>query len=175
MEIRENKISGYLILIGVSQFFLCMLIAEAIYPNYSIKSNYISDLGIGKTAIIFNTSIILMGVLIIIASITLRKLISILFFMTGLGSMLVGIFPETTGLIHLIAALIAFLFGGIGAVVTSITNKIYFWTILGFITLLCLILYLLKYYGQLGAGGMERLIVYPELIWGISFATYLIK
>jgi hypothetical membrane protein len=85
-----------------------------------------------------------MGVLIIIASITLRKLISILFFMTGLGSMLVGIFPETTGLIHLIAALIAFLFGGIGAVVTSITNKIYFWTILGFITLLCLILYLLK-------------------------------
>jgi hypothetical membrane protein len=44
MNLRGNKLAGYLTLVGVSQFLLSMTISEAIYPNYSIKSNYISDL-----------------------------------------------------------------------------------------------------------------------------------
>ncbi|AOL16451.1 hypothetical protein BFU36_06755 [Sulfolobus sp. A20] len=170
------NLAGYLVSIGVSEFLLLMLISEFFYPNYSVKYNYISDLGVGSTAIIFNSSIIFMGILIIISSLLIRKeyhSVSYIILLTGLGSMLVGIFPEYTGLIHSISALIAFLFGGIGAILTSLKRN-YFWTVLGIITLFTLVLYVLKIYGPFGPGGMERLIVYPELIWGISFGTYLI-
>ncbi|QGA55275.1 DUF998 domain-containing protein [Sulfolobus sp. E5-1-F] len=174
MILNRTKASGYLILVGVSQFLLFFIISEILYQNYSVKYNYISDLGVGRTAVIFNTSIIVMGLLVIIASILLRANYSPIIFLVGIGATLVGIFPENTGLPHLIAALITFLFGGIGAIVTSIKRN-YFWTILGLVTLASLILYILKDYGPLGPGGLERMIVYPEIIWGISFATYLTR
>ncbi len=175
-----NKIAGYLILVGVSEFLLLMLIAEFLYPGYSVSHNYISDLGVGKTAIIFNTSIIIMGLLIIIASILIRNTVKPSFatytiLLTGLGAMFVGIFPETTGTPHLISALIAFLFGGISSILTSVYERNYFWTALGLITLVSLALFISKSYEGLGPGGMERLIVYPELIWGISFGTKLLS
>ncbi|BAB66830.1 hypothetical protein STK_17420 [Sulfurisphaera tokodaii str. 7] len=172
MSMDRIKISGYMILIGISQFLLLMIIAEILYPNYSVKYNYISDLGVGRTAIIFNTSIVVMGILVMLGSLLLRTYYYPLLFLIGLGSAIVGIFPETTGLPHLIGALLAFLFGGISAILTSIRRN-YFWTVLGLITLISLVLYVLKDYGPLGPGGMERMIVYPEIIWGISFATYL--
>ncbi|WP_063492907.1 DUF998 domain-containing protein [Saccharolobus solfataricus] len=174
MMLNRDKISGYLILVGVSQFLLFFTVSEILYPNYSVKYNYISDLGVGGTAIIFNTSIVIMGILVIISSLLLRVNYSPLVFLVGLGAALVGIFPENTGFPHLIAALITFLFGGIGAIFTSIRRN-YFWTILGLITLASLVLYILKDYGPLGPGGMERIIVYPEIIWGISFGTYLTR
>jgi len=176
MPLNKNRIAGYLVLIGVSQFLLLMIVSEALYPGYSVNHNYISDLGVGKTAIIFNTSIIIMGIMVMIASILLnaRKYYTPLLFLVGLGAFLVGTFPETTGLPHSIAALITFLFGGIGAIAISIRRN-YFWTVLGILTLISLILYIAKDYGSLGVGGMERMIVYPEIIWGISFGTYLTK
>ena len=167
-----TKIAGYLILLGVSQFLLLMIISESLYPSYSVHSNYISDLGVGKTAILFNTSIILMGLLIMVASFSLDiRTLSILLFVIGLSSMLVGIFPENTGFPHLISALFTFLSGGITAVVSSIYFRFYLWTILGFMSLIALILFITHIYGYLGVGGMERMIVYPQLIWGISFGS----
>ena len=84
MRISENsgmKISGLVLFAGVAQFFIFVLIAEAIYPNYSVANNYISDLGVGSTAYIFNTSIILLGIAIIISGIFLEKFrISFCFF-----------------------------------------------------------------------------------------------
>ncbi|MEM3292276.1 MAG: DUF998 domain-containing protein [Saccharolobus sp.] len=174
----RDVISGYLVLLGVTEFFFLMFISEVLYPNYSIKFNYISDLGVGKTGVLFNSSIILMGILIIIASLLLKKFYSFAVFLVGLGGMFVGIFPETTGFIHEISALIAFLFGGIGAILTSFSTRSpirYFWIVLGLITLVSLFLYVGRYYAFLGPGGMERMIVYPELIWGYSFGTYLIN
>lgn len=176
MPLNRDKIAGYLVLIGVSQFLILMIASEALYPGYSVNHNYISDLGVGATEIIFNPSIMIMGILVIIASILLelRKYYTPLLFLVGLGAFLVGAFPETTGLPHLIAALITFLFGGISAIVISIKRN-YFWTALGLMTLIALALYVMKDYGPLGPGGMERMIVYPEIIWGISFGTYLTK
>lgn len=166
------KIAGYLILLGVSQFLLLMVISESLYPGYSVHSNYISDLGVGKTAILFNASIILMGLLIIVSSFSLnRRTLSVLLFIVGLSSMLVGIFPETTGFPHLMSALFTFLFGGITAIVSSIYFRFYLWALLGFISLIALVLFIAHIYGPLGVGGMERMIVYPELIWGISFGS----
>lgn len=171
---KKEIIAGYLIFLGITQFLLLMIISEALYPGYSISHNYISDLGVGTTAIIFNTSIIVMGILILISSIILGGSYFILAII-GLFSALVGIFPETTGFLHLISALITFLFGGIGAMYYAIRERFYVWIILGIISLIALALYVMRIYGGIEYGGMERMIVYPELIWGLSFASYLIK
>lgn len=171
---RKEGLAGYLILVGVAQFLLFMIVAEAIYPGYSISHNYISDLGVGSTAIIFNASIILMGALVLISSIILGRSYFIIAII-GLFSALVGVFPETTGFPHSISALITFLFGGIAAIYYAVREKFYVWIILGVISLIALVLYVMKIYGGIGYGGMERMIVYPELIWGLSFASYLIK
>lgn len=151
-----------------------MIVAEAVYPGYSISHNYISDLGVGKTAIIFNGSIIFMGILVLIGAILLGPSYYIII-VIGLFSALVGVFPETTGIPHSISALIVFLFGGIAAIYYSVREKFYIWSVLGIVSLIALVLYVTKHYAGLGYGGMERMIVYPELLWGLSFASYLIK
>jgi hypothetical membrane protein len=39
------KIGGSVLFIGRSQFFLFLIIAEALYPGYSISEQFLSDLG----------------------------------------------------------------------------------------------------------------------------------
>ena len=51
--------------VGAAQFVLAMIIAEARYPGYSIAKNAISDLGVGRTARLFNASIIVFGAAIV--------------------------------------------------------------------------------------------------------------
>ena len=168
----RSKAAGYVSLVGVSQFLLVMVVSEALYPGYSVRENYISDLGVGPTSALFNASIIAMGLAVIAASALLRARYSPLLFLTGAGAVMVGLFPETTGLPHLLGALIAFLFGGVTAVVTS-KGRNPFWAVLGVTSLVSLVLYATGNYGPLGPGGMERMIVCPELIWGVSFSSHL--
>lgn len=175
---NKTKYGGLLLLIGSVQFILAMLIAERLYQGYSVTDNYISDLGVGTTAIIFNTSVIILGVLTIIASILLINKLGlrfILLFITGIGALGVGLFPETYGFIHSIFALLAFLFGGLTGI--SMYNKLKSQArgvslFLGAITIIALVLYMNKTYLGLGRGGMERVIVYPELLWSIIFGIY---
>lgn len=173
----DNKLASILIFIGATQFLIFMKIAEFIYPEYSVSYNYISDLGVGSTAIVFNSSIIVLGLLGIIGSLLLykiEKIFSLLLLLASLGALGVGLFPETTGILHTISALITFLFGGLAAIYSSRISKgmfKYIWIILGIFSLIALGLYIPKYYLGLGRGGMERLIVYPVLIWLLGFSV----
>ncbi len=45
--IDRRGIAGSLILTGSGLFLLGMVVAEAHYPGYSARENYISDLGVG--------------------------------------------------------------------------------------------------------------------------------
>ena len=170
------RVAGIIILVGVVQFILLMNIAEFLYPNYSIANNYISDLGVGSVSYIFNNSIIVLGILGMIASYLLFKLdkiFSILLFLSSIGAVGVGVFPENIGALHSISALVVFLFSSIAAIYSyriERSNTKFIWVILGIISLLSLGLYITKNYMGLGYGGMERMIVYPVLIWlvGIS-------
>ncbi len=175
------SVAGLLIFIGVAEFLLLMLIAEALYPGYSVSRNYISDLGVGPTAIIFNSSIIIMGLLLIIAAVLiwgLSKVFAVTIALTGIGAMGVGIFPETIHPFHLIFALIAFLFASISSYPTIKISRSpgrALWPILGTISLIALILYIMHMYLGLGPGGMERMIVYPNLIWALAFSAELMN
>lgn len=177
IKMNNIKYGGLLLVIGGLEFTISMWISENLYPGYSITNNYISDLGVGSTAIIFNTAIIILGILTILSSILLASLgMRVIFLsLTGVGALGVGIFPETFGFVHSTFALIAFLFGGLTGIVMF--NKIkghlsYISLVLGLITIIALELFISRIYLGLGRGGMERLIVYPELLWSIIFGIY---
>lgn len=178
MIYSDAKTAGIIFFIGITQLIFGVTIAEVYYPGYNISQNYISDLGIGPSAIIFNVSVFLLGLFIIFGTYFLYKVLKNKFFnvmliLIGIGCMGVGIFTDDVQPIHSIAAIIIFLFGGFAAIFSYKLLKIRFKLIniiLGVIALSALVLFITDQYLWLGPGGMERMIVYPILIW-----TYIVS
>lgn len=178
--IGTKRTAGLLLFIGASQFFIAMLIAEALYPNYNIAKNMISDLGVGPTAPIFNSSIIILGGLILITSSIFQKCLkdiplTVLILFTGFGAIGVGLFEENTDGLHEISAGITFILGGISEIYSSrfISSPFSIMAIImGCITLIFLGLFAFKCYLFLGPGGTERMIVYPVLLWALGLGGY---
>ncbi len=183
MIYSNAKTAGIIFFIGITQLIFGVTIAEVYYPGYNISQNYISDLGIGPSAIIFNVSIFLLGLFIIFGTYFLYKVLKNKFFnvmliLIGIGCMGVGIFTDDVQPIHSIAAIIIFLFGGFAAIFSYKLLKIRFKLIniiLGVIALSALVLFITDQYLWLGPGGMERMIVYPILIWTYIVSYYLIS
>ncbi len=193
MSQNPAKLAGILLLVGSIQFVIALIIAEAIYPGYSTSANYISDLGVWSkpSAYIFNPSIILFGTTSTASAYYIKKQfnlgkIAYLFALAGAGTMGVGIFPEDTFLInglpviHALGALLAFVIGGVAAVAAYRYTKAPFKVlsvILGAAALIAAVLFFTTAtsgYLGLGAGGMERMMAYPTLLWIISFGGYLL-
>lgn len=193
MTLTNAKVAGTFLFIGGTQFVIFLIIAEAVYPGYSISANYISDLGVwdAPSALIFNASIMIFGLFVIASSYFIGKQfnsrgIAILYAIAGAGSLGVGIFPENIFVVngipvlHSLAALLAFVVGGISAIVTYRVTKPpfrYLSVIMGTAALVAFVLFLATNdMGGLGigAGGMERMIAYPSLLAIIGFGGYLL-
>ena len=158
---------------------------------YSVFTNYVSDLGatcpssgacyIPPSALLFDSSIAILGLLILLGAYFLHRAFkwmpaTVLIALTGVGALGVGLAPETTGIWHGIFSLMVFLFAGLSAIVTYRFQKrpmSYFSVLLGVMTLIALVLFVLDVYLGLGPGGMERMIVYPPLLWAIGFGGHL--
>jgi len=184
--------AGVLLFIDGVQFVLGMLIAEFLYPGYSVSMNYISDLGATcrttciihqPSASIFNTSVSLLGVLTLVSSYFLwrefhNRLISLLLGLTGMGMVGVGLFPETAGIVHPIVSFITFFFGGLSAIATYKLMKApfaYLSVLMGMISLIAFALFISEIFLGLGPGGMERMIAYPLLLWITGFGGNLMS
>jgi hypothetical membrane protein len=191
MAYSNGKVAGTLIFIAVAQFVLALTISEALYSGYSISGNYISDLGVGPSSNIFNSSIFLLGLLIIIGTYLLQsalkeyKLLTMMLILTAIGAMGVGVFTENFAIIHKVMSAIVFLFGGLSAIFSVICSHIHKFklvkmpfsavaVILGLMSLAPLALFAGKIDLGLGPGGMERMIAYQLLMWGAGFGGYLI-
>lgn len=175
--------------LGAAQFFVFLTVAETMYPDYSVTGNTLSDLGatcnnsscfVPPSAGVFNTTVFALGALVFVGSFFLYisrfRLLGGLAALGAWGVMGVALFPETAGSIHSLLSLVAFLFGGLAAIVsyTMLTKPFsYFAVALGAVSLVALALYVPGVYLGLGVGGMERLVVFPELIWVIGFGAYL--
>ncbi len=204
MALSNAAKSGVAIFVGAVQFGVLLIVSEIVYsangtPSYaylpgyaySVSTNYVSDLGatcpssgacyIPPSALLFDLSIALIGLLIILGAYFLHRAFrwmpaTVLVALAGVGALGVGLAPETTGIWHSIFSLVVFLFAGLSAIVTYRFQKkpmAYFSVILGVMTLIALILFVLNIYLGLGPGGMERMIVYPALLWAISFGGHL--
>jgi hypothetical membrane protein len=190
--------AGVFFFVASTQFALGLVVAEALYPGYSVSGNYISDLGIGPSSMIFNSSIFLLGLLSIIGSYFLSrdtnsKSLSVLFAVMSIGAMGAGIFTKSLTVIHGAVSSMAFLFAGLSAIASfkvlkrplSVISVILGVIVLGASALFATGLLASGSFTQieaqdsvfflgLGPGGMERMIVYPALIWITGFSGYII-
>jgi hypothetical membrane protein len=183
MRLDDRQWAGLFLFAGTTQFAIGMIIAESVDPTYSVSTNYISDLGVRAGAAIFNSSIIILGLTILATSWFIRRafrdrILMILVLLAGVGAVGVGIFTENApdGL-HSIVSFITFLFAALSAVFAFRVLRppfSYVSVLLGLGSLVALGLYISKNYLGLGAGGMERMIVYPVLSWAIGFGGALL-
>ena len=199
MACPNGKIAGVLLLVASAQFILGFVVAEALYPSYSVADNYISDLGVGPSSIAFNSSAFLFGALSLIGAFFLPRTVdfrslTVLLILMAIGAMGVGIFTSAfSTTIHGVMALMVFGFGGLSAIVSFKVSKLplsAISVILGMITLGALALFACglvttgsltsseppasEFFLGIGPGGMERMIVYPALIWLTLFSGHLI-
>jgi len=197
MSHSTEKMAGTLFFIAATQFVLGLIIAETLYPGYSAYNNYISDLGIGPSSIIFNSSVFLLGLLLLIGTYFQRhasgfKTVNILLILMASGAIGVGIFTKDFRTIHGAVSSMAFFFAGLSAIASFKVLKKPFsliTIILGMISLGALVLfscglitsgsltsdeaYDSNFFLGLGPGGMERMIVYPALMWLAGFGGHL--
>jgi hypothetical membrane protein len=190
MTYSNGKVAGAFIFVAIAQFVLGLIVSESLYSGYNISSNYISDLGVGPSSIIFNSSVFLLGLLFLIGTYFFQRalkeyrILTLMLILMSIGAMGVGVFTEDFGIIHIVVSFIAFLFSGLSAIFSVICSHIHKFKLLkmpfsviavmlGAICLGALILFGGKIDLGLGAGGMERMIVYPVLVWGTGIGGYL--
>ena len=198
MTYSRETITGTLFFVAATQFLLCLAIAEALYPGYSLSANYISDLGIGPSSIIFNSSVFILGLSVLVGTYFLSynfnfRIVSIQLLLVGISAMGVGVFTKDFTLAHGAVSSATFFFAGLAAILSFKVLKKPFSlisVILGIVTLVALSLFSLgmvtsgsmtsniaydsSFYLGLGPGGMERMIVYPALMWLAGLGSYLV-
>ena len=205
MALSNASKAGIAIFVGAVQFSISLILSEIVYSTsgplntsgsgnttgyiYSVSNNYVSDLGANcrttctavPSAYLFDISIALLGVLILVGAYYLNrayhwKPATVMIALAGVGALGVGLFPVNSVIWHSLFSLVVILFAGLTAVVTARFQKkpmSYFSVILGIVTLAALLLYMGGEYLGLGAGGMERMIVYPVLAWSLGFGGHL--
>ena len=185
-----TTLAGAFFLIGGVQWFLGMLAAESWYDGYSSRIDYVSDLGTGPTALIYNVSVFLMGAFIVAGTFFLyksteRKLLPVLLTLSGIGAMGVGVFPANLQPMHSFATLLAILFGSFAAIASythqtkpmSIISAVL--GLMSFILAMVFIPYLGLPFGStetflgMAKGSLERWAINPILAWIIAFGSYL--
>jgi hypothetical membrane protein len=187
MNYDNKRIAGLLGFVACVQIILAIIICEAVYSGYSVGQQYISDLGnwslAGNYAAIFNVSIIFAGALGIASAYFIQqafknRLFTSLLMINTFCNILIGVFAEDISMpMHGISALIGLIFG-LGATFMSsrfVKSPLsYAPIILGGVTLLAIVLQGSGFYLGLGLGGIERLEIYPYLLWVLGFGAYLI-
>jgi hypothetical membrane protein len=193
-------------IVGVLEFVLGMIVTQIGYgSSYSLSQNYISDLGANACGVfsgryvcspwhdVFNASIVLFGILMILGVILVRtgfpargtRTVGLgLLVLAGFGAIGVGLSPETYNLtVHTLSAAVAFVGGGLALVVLGVAmfrdtrwDGFRAYTMLsGLVSLIAFILFFAKVYGPIGVGGMERLIVAPILLWALVAGIHLVR
>jgi hypothetical membrane protein len=201
---RILKTAGVLALVAAAQWVLLVIVAETQYPNYVIQHNYLSDLGatchrglvptacviVSPSSLIWDSSLALMGLLSLVSAVLVyavlrKKGFSMLFGLWGLGAFIAGVVPETLLSVHEIASLVAFVGGSFAAIVAYrfLTSPLKYLSVaLGLFSFACIIA--LTFDGPffrwngifgLGLGGIERMVVYPIIIWEIALGAFLMS
>jgi hypothetical membrane protein len=189
-------------IISIQYFVIQLIVALGWTVPYSFSNDTISDLGNTVCGIYsgryvcspyftwMNVSFVVLGATMIAGSTliyqefrknTVNKIAFILMALAGLGTILVGIFPENTiSFLHYAGALLPFLLGNVALVIFGFSlgfeGKFKIYTIAsGVVALIALVLFSIHIYLGLGIGGIERLVAHPQTVWLIAFGIYMSK
>lgn len=191
----DQRLAGLALFAAGAILLMAIITAEALYPfAYTTGGNEISDLGgtrppmglvFQPSATIFNTGMTISGLLVVLGSIVTQRAlrrwsVSLPIAILGASAVLVGIFPGNTGNPHAIAAMVAFISGGVAAVSGSRVAQApfrYALALLGIVNLMLLASYFTlgdsSPFWALGVGGAERWVAYPVILWLLGFGGYL--
>ena len=187
------NVAGTLFFIAGTLILLGIVTAEATYPGYSVSQNYISDLGGARNgaimqpaAAILDTTLVVGGLLIITGAYAIHRALDkhvfpsalpLLISLAGIGSVGVGVFNETFGIVHWLLSGLTFIAGGFAAIAAFSQQKApfrYFSVILGVIALVFAVgPYIAPAVAFFGVEWAERWVVYPLVLWLIGFGGYL--
>lgn len=188
------KLAGIILIVGCVQFFMAVNLAETQFPGYSTAKNTLSTLGgsvplVEPSAIIFNVSVIIFGLLGLMAVYLILKsggcrLFSSCLAISSIGAIGVGLFPQYTGNTHLLFALLTFLFASLATIFSYRLGLNRYMVIvsmvMGFTSLILLLLVVFLGSGNsnpliayLGVGGNERFIAYPAIFYLTALGGYL--
>src|ERR1700722_9597769 len=187
-------------------FVVQIIVAWVFIPSYSLVSNSISDLGETSCGgyrssgmcsprwwLMDYAGFLLLGLIMVIGSALLyheftervpRERRTAMFgfslmALAGLGSILVGFFPENENrTMHIIGAFLAIAIGNVAVLVLgagltlpeSMRRSMLMFSSLALAALLCFAAH--RYFG-IGRGTMERIAAYPVTIWLIAFGLYI--
>ncbi|MFP4530412.1 MAG: DUF998 domain-containing protein [Halodesulfurarchaeum sp.] len=179
-----------LLLVGVAGNFLAVLaLATARVPEYSVRTDAISDLGVHpETALLFNGSLLVVGTLNLLAGYHFHRVhrhrwLLVTYTAASIGVAGVGLFPLGSGPLHELFAFVAFLFFNLEAIGSGlqVTGSVRQFSVLaGAVGLAFLVAFVLggsglpAVFGPFGYGGTERMIVYPTLLWALVFGGFLL-
>ena len=178
------------------------IVARRWSPPFNLARDPISDLGNSACGpysgryvcsplhALMNGSFVALGVAMIVGCVlescaaprTLARSIGFTFLgVGGVGTILVGIFPENTSpLLHGVGAAMPFLLGNVGLSVLGLGSALsrplrVVALIAGLGSLIALALFVRANYLGLGDGGMERLVAYPQTVWLIMLGVIRLK
>jgi len=192
MKLEEEVKAGLLLAIGSIQWFFIVLISEGLYPGYVSSFHYVSTLGTGHTANLYNASTFLLGVCVVTASLLIHRfnpsrLFFALLLIAGLGAIGLGVFPEDSRPMHGIVTPITLIFGGLaGAFAFKVQSRplSYLSMILGAGSIATGLLFI-PYMGlsvesdvmYLGfyKGTLERTVIYPLILWMMTLGSQLAR
>jgi hypothetical membrane protein len=197
---RSLSIAGAAAMLAAAQWILFVIVAETRYPGYSVQANFLSDLGatchrgvdasscivVAVPSLIWNTTLSLFGILTLVSAVfffraTRRIAFSISLAVFGAGALIAGVVPETLLSVHETASLISFIGGSVAALLGFRILKAplnVFSLALGVVALVAT--FVVTFQGPfirwndafgLGLGGIERMVVYPLMIWEIAFGA----
>jgi hypothetical membrane protein len=184
----QVRLAGVALFALAALFLFVIMLAASIVPGYDMNTAAISDLGVfQETALLFNATLIAVGVLNIVAALLLRQShgkawILALFLIAGMGAIGAGVFPLDSGGPHGLFALVAFLAFNLEplAIATVVRGPMRAISLLaGVVGLVYVVIMAIgdggntAVFGAIGHGGTERMIVYPVMTWMLAFGGYL--
>lgn len=190
----DGSIAGTSLFLAGAVAFMGIITAEALYPGYSTRQD-ISDLGSTippnpvvhePSSTLFNTTMMVTGLLLLVGVYFLHRAwqhrdLTIPLGVFGLAVFFVGLFPGYRMPWHGLAAMVAFISGGLTLVLSArvVSRPFAFISAaLGVLSLLVLasaiVLDTASPLLVMGRGGVERWVVYPILLWILGFGGYLL-
>ncbi len=197
---RYPLVGPFFWIVSIQLFIAQLVVGMAWAVHYSLTQNTISDLGNSACGLYdsryvcsplnawMNFSFIVLGLTMVTGSVLIyhefkKSRYNALGFglmaLSGIGTLLVGLFPENTvSLAHVLGAGLTFGLGNLALLVLGysldIPYRLRLYTLIsGGLSLSALILFLSHKYLGLGIGGMERLVAHPQTIWLIVFGVYI--
>jgi hypothetical membrane protein len=185
MRPRARRWAGLLLFAGAIAFAIGMTVAQAAFVGYNTSHEFLGDLGVGPTAVLFNGSIMFLGAAFVAAAALLARAfrnrsLAIALALAGIGMFGFGAVPATEDfmLIHTGFAFLAYVCGVLAPILAARLMRPplrYVSAALGVVSFAALGLLAAKVYLIFDRGGMERLIVWPFLVWAMIAGGSLLK